>query len=165
MNSGTDSLFQGISHIWEGSIWGYPTSLRISGVWWQKTTSILGVQRPEGSICEGRMPPQKPRNCSNATPSIPWGPCFTPNQEGRRNQSSKKSGITTLKWLLARGEGQRGTWGNPSPLQPSRVEVAEGTCLAPGRPWLATTHPYPAQGSPEGEHPNSHNSCPRTPVP
>lgn len=61
-----------------------------------------------------------PRNCFSATCPIPWGPRFSP-PDRRRGEAgvARNPGITVLKWQLARGAEQPGTWGNPlagSPL-------------------------------------------------
>lgn len=161
LNSGADFPFQGTPYIWEGSIWVYPLSLRISGVWWQRTTSIWGVQRPEGSICGGRMASREAKEpLKRNTPNSVGTPNFIPSQEGKRMRSSKKSGIATLKSLLAREAGQPGTWGNPPPLpallQLPRVEGAAETCLQPPVPGVLDLHPsisHPGQGSLKEEPP------------
>lgn len=124
---------------------------RIPGVRGQGTTSLLGIRRPVGSGCGRRMPPAP---AEARAPPIPWGPW---NQEGKRTRSGRKLGITTLKSLQARGAGQ-----SPSPAI-RRLEGAAGTGLQPrvlGRPRLDPRIPRPAQGSLEGEPPDSEHSCP-----
>lgn len=63
------SLYLGRLNLWVA----IPHLIRISGVWWQRTTSILGVQRPEGQYVEGKRRPRSPETAQVQ---------HTPNQAG-----------------------------------------------------------------------------------
>ena len=113
------------------------------------------------------MPPGEAREpLKRNTPNSIGTLSFTPNQEGKRIRNSKKSGIMTLKSLLAREAGQPETWGNLAPLQPSRVEGGAETCPqlpVPGPPWLAPTHPPPGSGVPRRTAPHFQSFLPLNP--
>lgn len=110
-----------------------------------------------------------PRNCSSATCPIPWGSRVSPPTRQRGEaRVARNPGITTLKWQLARGAGQPGTWGNSLAGSPLGWRTLRGRASLTARPGasLPCTHACPPRsGVPEEEPLNSHYSCPRTPVP